>query len=276
MEHIHQLMGRTSLQRQANVKMIESPLAGSVTNEARKFAALGGEDTPCQRCRGAGYLRADVQFGHPQFGKPLECDCKKAEKREREKLRLEEISQIKTLQRFQDADFDSFDVSRPGVKAAYHAATRFASKPRGWLALSGPFGCGKTHLAVAVAKERLSERESVLLQTVPDFLDYLRSAFHPKSEETYEDLFTRLRESDVLVLDDLGAQQATPWAQEKLFQLLNHRYNSMAPTMITLNHVHTLDERILSRLRDRGLVTHIMMNEATDYRPSVKPYDDGL
>ena len=270
MERVSQLVGRHRLQH-PHLKIVGSTSAHVGPNEEKSLVVPGEKVVSCKRCRGAGYLRVDVPFGHPQFGKPIACECKEDEKKEREKSHLEEMSQIKTLQRFQDADFDSFDVSCPGVKAAYHAATRFACKPKGWLVLSGISGCGKTHLAVAVAKERLEERESVLFQTVADFLDYLRSAFHPQAQETYDQLFARLRETDVLILDDLGAEQSTPWAQEKLFQLLNHRYNAMAPTMITLNKLDALDSRILSRLNDKGLVTHIAMTEAGDYRPLVKP-----
>ena len=73
---------------------------------------------------------------------------------------------------------------------------------------------------------------------------------------------------NLLVLDDYGAQNDTPWATEKLFQLLNHRYNGELATMITSNNVNLdgIDPRIHSRLHDRELVTMVRMEEARDYR----------
>jgi DNA replication protein DnaC len=69
-----------------------------------------------------------------------------------------------------------------------------------------------------------------------------------------------------LILDDLGAHASTPWAQEKLFQLLNHRYNAQLPTVITTNQrLEELDPRLRSRLQDVGLVNHVLIL-APDYR----------
>ncbi|GCF10885.1 ATP-binding protein [Dictyobacter arantiisoli] len=221
----------------------------------------------CPLCRGAGYLRQDVPYGHPDFGKPLECGCHEKMRKEEEQQRLKKQSQLDGLPRFADATFDGFDATVPGVKQAYQSAYKFAMRPKGWLVLVGPNGCGKTHLAVAVAKERQDLGDTMMIQTVPDLLDHLRSGF---SSSTYERLFDQLRTVDFLVLDDLGAQADSLWAQEKLFQLLNYRYNSMLPTLITANHLR-MDERVASRLSDRGLVTMVMMDQAKDYRPNNAP-----
>ena len=78
-----------------------------------------------------------------------------------------------------------------------------------------------------------------------------------------------MREAELLVLDDLGSEQNSPWASEKLFQLLNYRYNSRFPTVITTNNLRlqALDERIRSRLMDRNLVIEVTMDRVQDYRP---------
>jgi len=72
----------------------------------------------------------------------------------------------------------------------------------------------------------------------------------------------------LLVLDDLGAHQSSPWASEKLFQLLNYRYNSQYPTVITANKggLGSIDDRVLSRLSDVSLVNSVIMDGAQDYR----------
>ena len=102
--------------------------------------------------------------------------------------------------------------------------------------------------------------------TVPDLLDHLRAAFSPTSETAYDDLFEQLRNTPLLILDDLGAQSSTPWAQEKLFQLINHRYNAQLPTVITTNQrLDELDPRLRSRLMDAVLVTNVAIL-APDFR----------
>nr|BBH91761.1 ATP-binding protein [Thermosporothrix sp. COM3] len=222
----------------------------------------------CAQCRGTGFVRREVPFGHPQFGKALPCVCTRKAQHAREAALLRELSRLDTLPRYRQATFEHFEASLPGVAEAYTAALAYAEQPAGWLVLLGSYGCGKTHLAVAIAHERLAAGERVVFLTVPDLLDHLRSAFAPNAPATYDELFARVREVELLVLDDLGAEHRTPWANEKLFQLLNHRYNAMLPTVITSNRMalEGIDHRIVSRLHDRELVRQILMDEAQDYR----------
>jgi DNA replication protein DnaC len=78
-----------------------------------------------------------------------------------------------------------------------------------------------------------------------------------------------------LILDDLGSQQSSPWANEKLFQLLNYRYNMGMPTVITANPkgLQGVDERIRSRLMDVSLVAQVTFERARDYRPHHPRHD---
>ena len=97
--------------------------------------------------------------------------------------------------------------------------------------------------------------EPAIFMVIPDLLDHLRAAYNPQSEMRYDDLFEQLRNAPLLVLDDLGTQSSTPWAQEKLFQLLNHRYIARLPTVITTNQrIDELEPRLRSRLHDPDLV----------------------
>ncbi len=135
-------------------------------------------------------------------------------------------------------------------------AKAYAEAPTGWLFLAGPPGCGKTHLAAAIANARLAAGEPVVFVVVPDLLDHLRSTFAPASPVRYDEMFESIRETPLLVLDDLGTQSSTPWAQEKLFQLLNYRYNSQLPTVVTTNlRTDELEERLRARLLDPALTT---------------------
>lgn len=220
----------------------------------------------CTRCKGAGYLRANVPFGHPNFGKAIACECKEAERKEKRRQQLREIS---NLDAFRQKTFSTFNAHLPGVQEAYRAALDFETNPTGWLVLCGPNGCGKTHLAAAIANQALDNGAVVLFEAAPDLLDHLRAAFAPAATEVYDQLFSKMREAELLILDDLGAQQSSPWANEKLFQLLNYRYNLSMATVITGNPkgIQCVDERIRSRLCDIGLVRTINMDRAQDYRP---------
>jgi DNA replication protein DnaC len=83
---------------------------------------------------------------------------------------------------------------------------------------------------------------------VPDLLDYLRATYGPDSEVSFDERFDQVRDAPVLILDDLGTQNATSWAQEKLYQILNHRYNAQLPTVVTTNQdLEDIDPRLRSR-----------------------------
>ncbi|MBO0780839.1 MAG: ATP-binding protein [Ktedonobacteraceae bacterium] len=236
-----------------------------VPQEQRLPAPPALQKGACPKCKGAGYLRLDVPFGHPNFGKPIACSCKEAERKERRRQQLREMS---NLDAFRSHSFRTFNPRVPGVQEAYAASLEYAQNPDGWLLLVGTNGCGKTHLAAAVANQCLDSGSVVLFSVVPDLLDHLRAAFAPDAKEVYDQLFSKMRESEVLVLDDLGAQQSSPWANEKLFQLLNYRYNMGMPTVITANPrgLQGIDERIRSRIQDAALVCTVSLDRARDYR----------
>lgn len=220
----------------------------------------------CPICKGKGYLRADVPYGHPDFGKPIACKCKELERSERRRLQLQEISNLGELY---DKRFDNFKPSvTRAVSEAYQIAREYADEPEGWLVFIGGVGCGKTHLAAAIANHALAIGSRVLFSTVSDLLDHLRATFMPNATEYYDHLFQEMREAALLVLDDLGAQQSSSWANEKLFQLLNYRYNSRFPTIITTNNtgLQGIEERIRSRLMDVSLTTIVTFDQTSDYR----------
>jgi len=218
----------------------------------------GPEDTGCPACNGAGFVHPLLSSGKPDYSQVVPCRCAREKQEKQKQSDLLRYSNLGSLTRF---TFDELSPGRSGdpaiqsqFKRAYEAARAFVDEPRGWLVFTGPSGCGKTHLAAAIANERIRHDKPTFFQSVPDLLDHLRSAFAPGSEMTYDELFERVSNAPLLVLDDLGAQSSTPWAKEKLHQLLNHRFNSELPTVITsITPVEEMDDRIRTRLMDTRL-----------------------
>src|SRR5690606_18323778 len=146
------------------------------------------------------------------------------------------------------------------LQRAYELALQYAEHPQGWLVFLGDYGCGKTHLAAAIANSFVNEGGEALFVTVPDLLDHLRAAFAPESHTSYDKRFAEIKSAQLLVLDDLGTESATPWAREKLYQLFNYRYNTRLPTIITTSHgLEELDPRLVSRMRDRRICQRLVI-----------------
>jgi DNA replication protein DnaC len=218
----------------------------------------------CPHCKGAGWLRMDAPVGDPRFGKLYPCVCRTTATEERN---LDDLYKLSNLDAFQEKILQNFDPEVSGAAEAYHAAAEFATQPEGWLVLLGGYGTGKTHLAAGIANYVVSyHRMQVYFAVAPDLLHYLRAAFAPGSEVTYDERFEQIRSVYLLVLDDLGAEQSTPWAVEKLYQIFNYRYNNRLPTVVTSNcDLDRLDPRICSRLCDPDLCRHVFLSSG-DYR----------
>ena len=208
----------------------------------------------CPVCSGVKFVHPLLPSGEPDYSQVVPCRCTRQGLAEERQAHLETHSNLGSLARL------TFDNMLPQGKSespaaqeqfgrACRAAMTFAAEPRGWLVLTGPSGCGKTHLAAAIANQRIKNGQPAFYVTTPDLLDHLRSSFNPNSETPYDELFERVRGTPLLVLDDLGVQSSTPWAREKLDQLLNHRFNNQLPTVVvSIVPVEDLDERMRTRL----------------------------
>jgi DNA replication protein DnaC len=242
----------------------------TLTSDAEAAPRLAG-DPNCPHCHGLGYVSQDVPVGHPLFGRALPCVCRTEEIRSAQVERLKRLSSLGALS---VKRFDSFlpeghsleAQERQSLRRAYEQCLAFADQPRGWLLLHGGYGCGKTHLAAAIANSHLDRGLPVIFVNTPDLLDHLRSTFSPSSEVNYDELFEQVRGAPLLILDDLGAESPTTWAQEKLYQIFNFRYNEKLPTVVTSNlDLDRLDPRLRSRLVDLDLVRKVLI-DAPDFR----------
>lgn len=213
----------------------------------------------CSVCQGAKFVHPLLRSGKPDYSKVVPCRCThKAGESDRA------FSWAPHFNKQKEMTFEKFDWrrenlppdQRENLERAYQLACDFAKSPESWLILIGDNGSGKTHLAAAIVNYRYQHKEPALFVVVPDFLDHLRSAFKPDSEISYDQLFESVKNTPLLVLDDFGSHSSTPWAEEKLFQVINYRYNAKLPTVITTNlEQEEMDDSILARFADPTVST---------------------
>lgn len=237
-------------------------------------------------CLGRKFVRFNFPIEHPLFGAAIPCICQRDANEKEKAARLLRRSgiRIEELTRWDFSEFvpeHSLPIAGITPKAAINEmrsvkqqCERYAAKPRGWLILSGQRGSGKTHLAYATAKRAIGNGVSTFCHSVPELLDMLRSGYNDGS---FDSTMNDLKNVELLVLDDLGAQANTDWTAEKLFEIIDARTRRLLPTVLTTNanlddDKCGIDLRILSRLRDgskagvEGLV-HILRMPVADYRP---------
>ena len=220
----------------------------------------------CPQCNGSGWVARRVHIGHPEFGQAIPCTCQKTQDSDTRAAALRRYSNLGALSRisFANTNLEGPLPDAPSQQMFSQGATvaaRFAEDPQGWLVLTGPSGSGKTHLAVAIANRCIERSQTTFFIVAADLLDHLRSSYSPENPVSYDELFEQVRNVPVLVLDDLSTASATPWAQEKLFQVVNHRYNNSLPTVITVRGpLQRLDDSLRTRLESaEGTATVVQL-----------------
>lgn len=137
--------------------------------------------------------------------------------------------------RFASRTFDTFDPS--SNKSIYAACKRYVENKvydseKNGLIICGSCGTGKTHLAAAIANSLADEGVSVLFDTFGGHLEKLKEEFNSNGEPKYLNF---MKNVDMLILDDVGKEKQTEWSESVMFGIINSRYESMKPVIITSN-----------------------------------------
>lgn len=225
----------------------------------------------CEICGGEGWLWVVTDEYPDGAYRPCRCSIEAAQRKRSERLLAESGITLQQLMRWR---FETFDLAaanstpqgRERLAECVADLRAYAAEPAGWRVLQGMYGCGKTHLAYAIAATRARARKPVYVSNVPDLLDMLRRGY---DDASYDRRLQTLKEVELLVLDDLGTEHATPFALEKLYQVIDARYRDCAPLVVTTNRnlyeEKELPGRIVSRLLDVDM-SRVWTLPAADYR----------
>ena len=182
------------------------------------------------------------------------CNCEEANKIwkrydefiEKEKLKEFNLKQIDKLfqnnnlgKRQLNSTFENYKINNKNKKV-YENAKKYANKlingetDKG-LFITGTYGVGKTYLASCIANETIKNKNTVVFGTLIQLLDYIKDTYKDSdiSDKEYLNLYSSV---DLLIIDDLGKEKPTEWVLEKLFLIVNNRYNNYLPIVITTNY----------------------------------------
>ena len=203
-------------------------------------------DPGCERCGGTGFeivTRAGREYAQS-------CACRRSSSLPGG----DPLSACRIPPRYEHCTLESFEPGSPSLAAALEKAMAFCAgypylgDDEGLgLLFSGDNGVGKTHLAVAVLRELVAAKGA--RGTFWDFHELIReikSSYDPETKTTELMVLEPVVETDVLLLDDLGAWKMTDWMNDTLFYILNSRYMAKRPTVITTNYQDVTREEALA------------------------------
>jgi len=204
----------------------------------------------CELCAGTGWTTVSDEPGAPV----RRCDCYAQADAERR------LDQALIPPRYRHATLGNFFTLNNSLDEAKMTAERFvASFPEveTGLLLEGPAGVGKTHLAVAILRDLVSNHDAT--GRFVDYRDLLRSiqdSYNPVSETSELEILRPVLSADVLLLDELGTRRPTAWVRDTVTHVLNDRYQRQKLTLITTNYSDqgadaTLEDRIGPYARSR-------------------------
>lgn len=208
----------------------------------------------CPVCGGAGVVGFDVPIGDPRFGTSAPCpapDCPARMQADRERAaRLFEGSGLEGEQagfRLDDPYYEAerFDRAQDALRRLLRKrALRGREHTYYGLWMEGPNGVGKSGLAAASVTAANDTGIPARFQETKRLLDWLRAGFDAAEDgQNFEARLNALRRVPWLVMDDLGAHNATVWAVDQLADVLNARYVNRAAGLVTIiTSNKTLDE----------------------------------
>ena len=205
------------------------------------MADLGPWPCPDGRCDGSGFLYDEAaRIARPCSCRPLRIARKRAAALEgRIPRRYREVS-------FEREPLVSIERSNPHVvrevRQYVGAIAEQLDAGRG-LWFTGDVGTGKTTLAMLISKAAMEADRTVAIYSLPRLLGMLRDTYADTAQYSLNELIDRLAAVDLLHVDDVGAEQTTPWVLEQLYSIVNTRYEDGKAILLTTNLIGTTARR---------------------------------
>jgi DNA replication protein DnaC len=236
----------------------------------------------CERCDGTGFeivIREERAYARP-------CNCRLKSSGHDDDLSVA----CRIPPRYAHCNLGTFEPGNPSLRSALERAMNFCEgypytgpdEGLGLIFTGGP-GVGKTHLAVSVLRELVTEKEARgQYWDFNELIREIRNSYNPDVRMTELQVLQPVIDTDVLLLDDLGAWKITDWMHDTLFFVLNSRYMNNRVTLITTNYSNAkpkeallddslkrqeyLVERIGYRLRSRLMEMCVVVQMDADDR----------
>jgi DNA replication protein DnaC len=252
----------------------------------------------CPVCDGTGWKSIAVPG---KASRVTRCDCRIST---RNQLLLEKAH---IPARYQNCTLENFSLQEVSlsVRNAHRDAQRFVQEyplEKNGLLLIGSIGVGKTHLAVGIIQALVREKGIPgIFCDYRELLKEIQHSYNPAVQATELEILRPVLETEVLVLDELGAVKSSEWVWDTVSYILNSRYNEQKTTIITTNfpdapsanaakehsrlggksrdeesariaaREETLGDRITDRMRSRlHEMCRVRTMKGTDYRTAHK------
>ena len=200
----------------------------------------------CSKCKGLAFCPYDI----PGLKKTATVDnniikfiyknCSYKEKDENETSFLKNVTIYKMNKEIKNASFkniykdDSSRLETIKYLKNFYDNYKKSEKIKG-LYLYGNFGCGKTYLVAALFNELAKCGVHSTIVYFPELLRSLKASFG-NIEDNYEERFNEVKEANLLLLDDIGAEKITDWARDEVLGvILQYRMEENLPTFFTSN-----------------------------------------
>jgi len=225
----------------------------------------GGTEV-CEECFGTGTKLDPVRGA-------ILCPCRRPD-RFKKVLAAARIPRRYTACSFESFKSASGSSQDRALLRAQSLVNEYPAVDRGLLFM-GPAGVGKTHLAVAIIRGLVEKGFAGVFSEFGALLKEIQDSYNPISKSSELKVLAPIYQTEVLVLDELGATIPTDWVRDTMYQIINKRYNDKKLTIFTTNYSderrlekeQVLEDRIGSRLRSRlyEMCTKVVM-DGGDYR----------
>lgn len=237
---------------------VEQLVQTVLSNEKSEDTYIGEDGLRyCSKCKEP--IEDIITLGGKERKVSFMCKCKREAEAAELKREAEERINNARIQCFTDKtmrawNFDSDDKSKPDItriaKNYVEHFQEFRRQGQG-LMFYGAVGTGKSFIAACIANSLIDKGYKVLMINLATLVQQYESL---RFEERGEWLQS-INRYTLLIIDDLGAERTTPYMQEKVFQVINSRYVSRLPLIVTTNltrdEISTPNEPAVQRIYDR-------------------------